>query len=80
MLIVSEAQSLKENSLMLITDKNAYYIPSNLVIHGETYSRRNIIAFLNADAPKVHHIPTEYRIIYSGNNEISGEAVYSTEL
>jgi hypothetical protein len=76
MLIVNEAhESWEEEPHKLITDKNAYYIPSNLVIHEGTK-----LAFLNADAPWDTPHPHNIELVNVEDNENSdyGEPVYTT--
>lgn len=75
-LIVNEAhESWEEESHKLITDKNAYYIPSNLVIHEGTK-----LTFFNADAPWDTPHPHNIEIVNVEDNENSDddEPVYTT--
>ena len=75
MLIANEAhESWNNESHKLITDKNAYYIPTNLIIHEGTE-----LAFLNADAPWDTPHPHNIELVNIDGNKSSGEAVvYST--
>lgn len=76
MLIVNEAhESWEEEPHKLITDKNAYYIPTNLVIHEGTK-----LAFLNADAPwdTPHPHNIELINVEDDENGDDGEPVYTT--
>jgi len=76
MLIVNEAhESWEEEPYKLITDKNAYYIPSNLVIHEGTK-----LTFLNADAPWDTPHPHNIELVNVPDNENigDGEPVYTT--
>lgn len=76
MLIVNEAhESWEEEPHKLITDKNAYYIPSDLVIHEGTK-----LALLNADAPWDSPHPHNIELVNVEDNENSndGEPVYTT--
>jgi hypothetical protein len=68
-LIANEAhESWEDEKHKLITDKNSYYIPKNLVVpHGTTLS------FLNADAPWDTPHPQTIEII-----DADGETVYTT--
>jgi hypothetical protein len=68
-LIANEAhESWEDEKHKLITDKNSYYIPKNLVVpHGTTLS------FLNADAPWDTPHPQTIEII-----DDAGETVYTT--
>jgi hypothetical protein len=68
-LIANEAhESWQDEKHKLITDKNSYYIPKNLVVpHGTTLS------FLNADAPWDTPHPQTIEII-----DDAGETVYTT--
>jgi hypothetical protein len=68
-LIANEAhESWQDEKHKLITDKNSYYIPKNLVVpHGTTLS------FLNADAPWDTPHPQTIEII-----DADGETVYTT--
>jgi hypothetical protein len=68
-LIANEAhESWEDEKHKLITDKNSYYIPKNLVVpHGTT------LLFLNADAPWDTPHPQTIEII-----DADGETVYTT--
>ncbi len=69
-LIANEAhESWKDESHKLITDRNAYYIPTNLVIHEGT-----AIVFLDADAPWDTPHPQTIEIV----DKQSKDVVYST--
>ncbi len=74
MLIANEAhESWNDEPHKLITDKNAYYIPTNLIIHEGTE-----LAFLNADAPWDTPHPHNIELVNIDDNKTSGEVVYST--
>jgi hypothetical protein len=77
MLIANEAhESWKEEPHKLITDKNAYHIPTNLIIYEGTE-----LAFLNADAPWDTPHPQSIELVKIDGNETGGDeadAVYST--
>ena len=77
MLIANEAhESWEEEPHKLITDKNAYHIPTNLIIYEGTE-----LAFLNADAPWDTPHPQSIELAKIDGNETSGDeadAVYST--
>jgi len=69
-LIANEAhESWKDESHKLITDRNAYYIPTKLVIHEGT-----AIVFLDADAPWDTPHPQTIEIV----DKQSKDVVYST--
>src|ERR671922_94172 len=69
-LIANEAhESWQDERHKLITDKNSYYIPKNLVIPQGT-----TVAFLNADASWDTPHPQTIEII----NKEGGETVYTT--
>jgi hypothetical protein len=57
----------------LITDKNAYYIPTNLIIHEGTK-----LAFLNADAPWDTPHPQNIELVKIEDNGTRRDVVYST--
>jgi hypothetical protein len=68
-LIANEAhESWQDEKHKLITDKNSYYIPKNLVVPQGT-----TLSFLNADAPWDTPHPQTIEII-----DDNGEAVYTT--
>ena len=70
LLIANEAhESWQDEKHKLLTDHNAYYIPTSLVIHEGTR-----IAFLNADAPWDTPHPQTIDIV----NRDTEEVVYST--
>ena len=70
LLIANEAhESWQDEKHKLLTDRNAYYIPTSLVIHEGTR-----IAFLNADAPWDTPHPQTIDIV----NRDTEEVVYST--
>ncbi len=77
MLIANEAhESWVEEPHKLITDKNAYHIPTNLIIYEGTE-----LAFLNADAPWDTPHPQTIELVKIDGNETSGDeadVVYST--
>ncbi len=77
MLIANEAhESWVEEPHKLITDKNAYHIPTNLIIYEGTE-----LAFLNADAPWDTPHPQSMELVKIDGNETSGDeadVVYST--
>ncbi len=77
MLIANEAhESWKEEPHKLITDKNAYHIPTNLIIYEGTE-----LAFLNADAPWDTPHPQSIELVKIDGNETGGHeanVVYST--
>lgn len=69
-LIANEAhESWEDERHKLITDRNAYYIPTNLVIHEGT-----AIVFLNADAPWDTPHPQTIEIVDKGSKDV----VFST--
>lgn len=69
-LIANEAhESWEDERHKLIADRNAYYIPTNLVIHEGT-----AIVFLNADAPWDTPHPQTIEIVDKGSKDV----VYST--
>jgi hypothetical protein len=74
MLIVNEAhESWEEEQHKLITDKNAYFIPTNLVIYGGTK-----LVFLNADAPWDTPNPHDLELVNVNNEENSDASSFST--
>lgn len=77
MLIANEAhERWVEEPHKLITDKNAYHIPTNLIIYEGTD-----LAFLNADAPWDTPHPQTIELVKIDGNETSGneaDVVYST--
>src|SRR6476469_6312696 len=74
MLIVNEAhESWKDKQHKLITDKNAYFIPTNLVIYEGTK-----LIFLDADAPWDTPHPHDLELVNVNNNENSGDSSFST--
>ena len=74
MLIVNEAhESWKEEQHKLITDKNAYFIPTNLVIYEGTK-----LVFLDADAPWDTPHPHDLRLVNLNSPENSGDISFST--
>jgi len=74
MLIVNEAhESWKEEQHKLITDKNAYFIPTNLVIYEGTK-----LIFLDADAPWDTPHPHDLELVNVNNRENSGASSFST--
>jgi len=74
MLIVNEAhESWKDEQHKLITDKNAYFIPTNLVIYEGTK-----LVFLDADAPWDTPHPHDLRLINLNSPENSGDISFST--
>ena len=69
-LITNEAhESWKDERHKLITDRNAYYIPTKLVIHEGT-----AIVFLDADAPWDTPHPQKIEVV----DKQSKDVVYST--
>jgi hypothetical protein len=69
-LIVNEAhESWQDERHKLLTDRNAYYIPTNLIVHEGTR-----VAFLDADAPWDTPHPQTIDIV----NRDTEEVVYST--
>ncbi len=73
MLIVNEAhESWNNEKHKLVTDKNAYYIPSNLVVYEGTK-----LVFLNADAPWDTPHPQKIEIIRVDSID-NGQLEYST--
>jgi hypothetical protein len=69
-LIANEAhESWKDERHKLITDRNAYYIPTKLVIHEGT-----AIVFLDADAPWDTPHPQKIEVVDKQSNDV----VYST--
>jgi hypothetical protein len=69
-LVVNEAhESWQDEKHKLITDKNSYYVPRNLIIPQETN-----ISFLNADAPWDTPHPQTIEVTDSKN----GNAIYKT--
>ena len=74
MLIVNEAhESWKEEQHKLITDKNAYFIPTNLVIYEGTK-----LIFLDADAPWDTPHPHDLELVNVNNEENSDASSFST--
>ncbi|MEJ7641125.1 MAG: hypothetical protein WKF36_02900 [Candidatus Nitrosocosmicus sp.] len=77
MLIANEAhESWVEEPHKLITDKNAYHIPTNLIIYEGTE-----LAFLNADAPWDTPHPHTIEFVKIDGNQTNGDeadVVYST--
>ena len=74
MLIVNEAhESWKDEQHKLITDKNAYFIPTNLVIYEGTK-----LVFLDADAPWDTPHPHDLRLVNLNSPENSGDISFST--
>ena len=68
-LIVNEAhESWQDEKHKLITDKNSYYIPKNLVV-----SQGTTLSFLNADAPWDTPHPQTIEI-----NDENGDAIFTT--
>jgi len=74
-LIVNEAhESWDDEPQKLITDKNAYYIPTNLIIHEGTK-----LTFLNAYAPWDSPRPQNIEIVNIDDKKTGAQApVYST--
>ena len=74
MLIVNEAhESWKEEQHKLITDKNAYFIPTNLVIYEGTK-----LVFLDADAPWDTPHPHDLELVNVNNEGNSDASSFST--
>jgi len=74
MLIVNEAhESWKEEQHKLITDKNAYFIPTNLVIYEGTK-----LVFLDADAPWDTPHPHDLELVNGNNGTKSDASSFST--
>ena len=74
MLIVNEAhESWKGEQHKLITDKNAYFIPTNLVIYEGTK-----LVFLDADAPWDTPHPHDLELINVNSEENSDTSSFST--
>lgn len=74
MLIVNEAhESWKDEQHKLITDKNAYFIPTNLVIYEGTK-----LIFLDADAPWDTPHPHDLELVNVKNEENSDASSFST--
>ncbi len=74
MLVVNEAhESWKEEQHKLITDKNAYFIPTNLVIYEGTK-----LVFLDADAPWDTHHPHDLELVNVNNGTKSEAISFST--
>jgi len=74
-LIVNEAhESWNNEKHKLVTDKNAYYIPSNLIIYEGTK-----LVFLNADAPWDTPHPQKIEIIRDDSID-NGQIDYSTDV
>ena len=74
MSIVNEAhESWKEEQHKLITDKNAYFIPTNLVIYEGTK-----LIFLDADAPWDTPHPHDLELVNVNNEENSDALSFST--
>jgi hypothetical protein len=73
-LIVNEAhESWKEEQHKLITDKNAYFIPTNLVIYEGTK-----LVFLDADAPWDTPHPHDIQLVNVDNNKNSNHTTFLT--
>ena len=74
MLIVNEAhESWKEEQHKLITDRNAYFIPTNLIIYEGTK-----LVFLDADAPWDTPHPHDLELVNVNNKENSNASSFST--
>lgn len=74
MLIVNEAhESWREGQHKLITDKNAYFIPTNLIIYEGTK-----LVFLDADAPWDTPHPHDLELVNVNNEENSDASSFST--
>ncbi len=74
MLIVNEAhESWIEEQHKLITDKNSYFIPTNLVINEGTK-----LIFLDADAPWDTPHPHDLELVHTNNEENSNASSFST--
>ena len=74
MSIANEAhESWKEEQHKLITDKNAYFIPTNLVIYEGTK-----LIFLDADAPWDTPHPHDLELVNVNNEENSDALSFST--
>jgi hypothetical protein len=74
MLVVNEAhESWKEEQHKLITDKNAYFIPTNLVIYEGTK-----LIFLDADAPWDTPHPHDGEVVNVNNGTKSDALSFST--
>jgi hypothetical protein len=74
MLIVNEAhESWKDEQHKLITDKNAYFIPTNLVIYEGTK-----LVFLDSDAPWDTPHPHDLELVNINNAENSNTPSFST--
>jgi hypothetical protein len=74
MLIANEAhESWKEEQHKLITDKNAYFIPTNLIIYEGTK-----LVFLDADAPWDTPHPHDIELVNVNNEENSNASFLST--
>jgi hypothetical protein len=74
MLVVNEAhESWKEEQHKLITDKNAYFIPTNLVIYEGTK-----LVFLDADAPWDTPHPHDLELVNVNNGTKSDALSFST--
>jgi hypothetical protein len=74
MLIANEAhESWKEEQHKLITDKNAYFIPTNLIIYEGTK-----LIFLDADAPWDTPHPHDLELVNVNNEENSDASSFST--
>jgi hypothetical protein len=74
MLVVNEAhESWKEEQHKLITDKNAYFIPTNLIIYEGTK-----LVFLDADAPWDTPHPHDIKLVNVDNRENSDASPHST--
>jgi len=73
MLIVNEAhESWKEEQHKLITDKNAYFIPTNLVIYEGTK-----LVFLDADAPWDTPHPHDLELVNIDNDKNRAASSFS---
>lgn len=74
MLIANEAhESWKEEQHKLITDKNAYFIPTNLIIYEGTK-----LVFLDADAPWDTPHPHDIELVNVNNKENNDASLFST--
>jgi hypothetical protein len=76
MLIANEAhESWKEEQHKLITDKNAYFIPTNLILYEGTK-----LVFLDADAPWDTPHPHNIELVNVNNEENSNASFLSTDV
>jgi hypothetical protein len=74
MLIANEAhESWKDEQHKLITDKNAYFIPTNLVMYKGTK-----LVFLDADAPWDTPHPHDLELVNVNSDENSDNSSFST--